>query len=233
MLFRQLFDSETCTFTYLLADERSKEAVLIDPVLEKVERDLQLLQELSLNLKYILETHVHADHITGAAQLKEKTSAQTGVSHKGCVEGADLCLKTGDTLAFGDTHLQVRETPGHTSSCVTYVWEMHGRKIAFTGDALFIRGCGRTDFQEGSPNTLYKSIHEHIYSLPDDTLIYPGHDYKGHTCSTVGEEKQFNPRLKTANDENAFADIMNGLNLAYPKKIDVALPANLRGGLTE
>tara|TARA_Y100001934_G_scaffold252173_1_gene315998 strand:+ start:123 stop:824 length:702 start_codon:yes stop_codon:yes gene_type:complete len=233
MLFRQLFDSETCTFTYLLADERSKEAVLIDPVIEKVERDLQLLNELSLSLKYIIETHVHADHITGAALLKEKTGAQTMVSQNAGVENADRTVKTGDTISFGDSHLQVRETPGHTSSCMTLVWEMHGRKIAFTGDALFIRGCGRTDFQEGSPNTLYKSVHEQIFSLPDDTLIYPGHDYKGHTRSTVAEEKQFNPRLKLANDENAFADIMNGLNLAYPKKIDTALPANLRGGLAE
>jgi sulfur dioxygenase len=233
MLFRQLFDTETSTYTYLLADRNSKKAVLIDPVLEQVERDLRIIKELGLHLTYLLETHVHADHVTGAALLKEKTGAQTVVSQHGGVSNADIALKTGDKLTFGAHELQARETPGHTGGCITYVVQNENQTWAFTGDALFIRGCGRTDFQEGSAKTLYHSVHKQIFSLPDDTLIYPGHDYKGCTVSTVGEEKKFNPRLKTENDEAAFTAIMNGLNLSYPKKIDVTMPANLRGGQTE
>ena len=233
MLFRQLFDHASCTYTYLLADESTKEAILIDPVLENANRDLRLLAELNLKLNYIVETHVHADHITGAARLKEQTGAQTAVSRRAGVETADLVLQTGERLLFGAHSLEARETPGHTGGCMTLVTEIQGRTVAFTGDTLFIRGCGRTDFQEGSPQELYRSVHEHIFSLPDETLIYPGHDYNGHCCSTVGEEKRLNPRLKTDHDVSAFAAIMNGLNLSYPKKIDEALPANLQGGRTE
>ena len=233
MLFRQLIDSETSTYTYLLADRTTKAAILIDPVLEQVERDLRILKELGLKLTYALETHVHADHVTGAALLKAKTGARTVVSQHAGVDNADLTLKTGDALTFGAHELEARETPGHTGGCITYIVKGEHQSMAFTGDALFIRGCGRTDFQEGSPETLYRSVHQQIFSLPDETLIYPGHDYKGCTVSTVGEEKKFNPRLKMANDEAAFSAIMKGLNLSYPKKIDVAMPANLRGGQTE
>ncbi len=229
MLMRQLFDPETSTYTYLLADEETREAVLIDPVLEQVERDLQVLRELDLTLVWALDTHVHADHVTALGTLRAKTGCQTVLSEAAGSGCADRMVKQGDRVAFGAQSLEVRQTPGHTSGCVTYV--TGDRRMAFTGDALLIRGCGRTDFQQGSARELYRSVHEQIFSLPDATLVYPGHDYKGRTVSTVGEEKRWNPRLAATRTEDEFVATMAGLQLAYPKKIDVALPANLQCGV--
>ncbi|KAK3880218.1 hypothetical protein Pcinc_015287 [Petrolisthes cinctipes] len=227
MIFRQLFDRESCTYTYLLADNTTKEAVLIDPVIELAERDAKLVQELGLNLKYVMNTHMHADHITGTGLLKKLVPGCKSLIAKMSGAKADIHVEHGDKVTFGEHHLEVRGTPGHTSGCITYV--SHSHKMAFTGDALLVRGCGRTDFQEGSPDTLYHSVHSQILSLPSEFILYPAHDYKGQTATTVAEEKQFNPRL-TKNKEE-FNDIMNNLGLAYPKKIDVSLPANKVCGL--
>jgi len=230
MFFRQLFDRETCTYSYLLADTQSREAVLIDPVFEQADRDEETIKQLGLTLLVTLETHIHADHITGGGLLAERLGSQTAVSDQGqtC---ADLQLRDGDVITFGTHQLQVRATPGHTDTCITFV--THNLEHAFTGDALFVRGCGRTDFQAGDAATLYESVHNRILSLPGDTLIWPGHDYNGRTCSTVAEEKAFNPRLGGANTQAEFIAIMNGLNLAPPARIDVAVPGNLRCGKPE
>jgi sulfur dioxygenase len=228
MLFRQLFDPESSTYTYLLADEATREAVLIDPVLEQTERDVALLRELDLKLVYALDTHVHADHVTSLGALRERVGCQTVLSARAGVGCADLAVKDGDRLRFGGHELEVRETPGHTDGCLTYV--LGDESMAFTGDALLIRGSGRTDFQQGDARTLYRSVHEKIFSLPDTALLYPGHDYKGRTVTSVGEEKRLNPRLGGGKSEAEFADIMANLQLAYPRKIDVALPVNLACG---
>ena len=233
MLFKQLFDQDTSTYTYLLADPNHREAIIIDPVVERIDRDLTLIAELGLNLLYTLETHVHADHITGSGELRRRTGAQSGVAAVAEVACADRKLEHGDVLTFGRYALQVRSTPGHTNGCLTYVVYADGQTLAFTGDALFVRGCGRTDFQQGDAATLYRSVHEQIYSLPDETLIYPGHDYRGHRASTVAEERAHNPRLKTDIDEAAFVEIMHGLDLPHPKRIHEALPANMACGLRE
>lgn len=225
MLFRQLFDEDTWTYTYLLADEESREAVIIDPVDTKLERDVQLIQELGLKLVYGFDTHVHADHITSLGPLRERLGCRIGVSAHGNVSCADIQLKEDDTYHFGSYELHVLETPGHTDGCLSFVCE----NMVFTGDALFIRGCGRTDFQQGSAERLYESVTGKLFTLPDDTLIYPGHDYKGMTVSTIGEEKRLNPRLTLGRE--GFIDLMNKLDLPHPKRIKEALPANLNCGL--
>lgn len=229
MLFRQLFDPESSTYTYLLADETTREAVIIDPVLEQVERDTALLEDLGLRLVYALDTHVHADHVTALGTLREKTGCKTVLSERAGVGCADVLVKDGDRLRFGRHEIEVRETPGHTNGCLTYV--TGDQSMAFTGDALLIRGSGRTDFQQGDARTLYRSVREKIFTLPDSTLLYPGHDYKGRTVTSVGEEKRHNPRLGEGKSEEDFVRIMDELQLAYPKKIDVALPANLFCGV--
>ncbi|MCC7537010.1 MAG: MBL fold metallo-hydrolase [Deltaproteobacteria bacterium] len=229
MIFRQLFDLESSTYTYLLADERTRRAVIIDPVVEQVDRDAQLLEELDLELVYALDTHVHADHVTGVGRLRERTGCKSVLSERAGTGWADVLVKEGDVIRFGELGLEVRETPGHTDGCLTYVTLDH--RMAFTGDALLIRGSGRTDFQQGDSKTLYASVHEKIFTLPDETLLYPGHDYRGRTVTTVGEEKRNNPRLGAGKTREDFVAIMAGLHLAYPKKIDVAVPANLFGGV--
>ena len=233
MIFRQLFDPESSTFTYLLGDESTGQAILIDPVLEQVDRDLDLLRDLNLDLVFCLDTHVHADHVTGAGVLRERTGCQTGVRADAGVSCTDQPLNDGDIVPFGRHAVEVRSTPGHTSGCATYVVRDGDQTMAFTGDTLFIDGCGRTDFQQGSPEHLYRSVHEKIYTLPDDTIVYPGHDYKGRTQSTVGKEKASNARLNMNVSEEEFVAIMNGLNLGLPKKIAVAVPANLGCGLPQ
>jgi len=227
-IFRQLFDRESCTYTYLIGDPESREAVLIDPVFELADRDYKLAQDLDLQLKYVINTHVHADHITGTGLLKKmigKSVSSAISSAAGAI--ADKFLDPGQTVNFGSLELEVRPTPGHTNGCVCYVFHQ-GRRV-FTGDTLLIRGCGRTDFQEGSSENLYHSVHNQLFSLPDDYLVFPAHDYKGMTCSSIGEEKRFNPRL--TKDLEQFKEIMANLNLPYPKMMDKSVPANKVCGL--
>ncbi|MFN7697090.1 MAG: MBL fold metallo-hydrolase [Deltaproteobacteria bacterium] len=231
MLFRQLYDLESSTYTYLLADASSRDAVIIDPVLENVERDLGLVRDLGLTLRFALDTHVHADHVTALGTLRDKTGCKTVLSERAGVGIADVYVKDGDRIAFGGHELEARETPGHTSGCVTFVLGDHS--MAFTGDALLIRGSGRTDFQQGDASTLYRSVHEKILSLPSTCLLYPGHDYKGRTVTSVEEEARLNPRLGGGKTVAEFVELMSKLQLAYPKKIDVAVPANLHLGLKD
>jgi glyoxylase-like metal-dependent hydrolase (beta-lactamase superfamily II) len=221
MIFRQLFDPETATYTYLLADEKSREAVL----------DSTLLRELDLELVYTLETHVHADHVTAGGRLREALGSKVGVGAHASVENADRALGDGESVDFGACRLETRHTPGHTDGCVTFVCHEDG--FALTGDALLVRGCGRTDFQQGDARTLFRSVRDRILSLPDETLLYPGHDYRGRTVTTVTEEKRFNPRLGLARSEAEFVEIMAGLKLAYPRRMDRAVPANLVSGLLQ
>ncbi len=225
LLFHQLFEPTTSTYTYLLADKITKEAIIIDPVLETAERDLKLLEELDLDLKYIFDTHVHADHITGAGELKDKTKAKSCVSASADVECVDVHLEDGQTLTFGSFSIKAIATPGHTDACMSFQVD----DMIFTGDALLIRGTGRTDFQQGSAEKLYHSITQKIFTLGDHIKIFPGHDYRGLSQSSVAEEKKFNPRIagKSLSD---FVKIMSELKLANPKKIHEAVPANLRCG---
>lgn len=231
MIFRQLFDPASSTYTYLLADPASREALLIDPVFEQVRRDRALLHELGLALVATLETHVHADHVTGAWLLKQHCHSAIGVAAAAGATGADLLLAHGDRVPFGSRWLEIRATPGHTDGCLSYV--LDDRRMAFTGDALLIRGCGRTDFQQGSPQRLYRSVHEQLLSLPDDCLLYPGHDYRGVTVTSVAEERRWNPRFGGQSDECDFVETMNHLGLPHPKQMAVAVPANLRCGQPE
>lgn len=227
LIFRQLFELESSTYTYILGDSATREAIIIDPVLETLERDLSLLEEMGLKLKYILETHVHADHITSAGQLKQKTKAEIVLGVGTGLVTADQLMNDDESLTFGAYNIKAIATPGHTEGCTSY----YTGSIVFTGDALLIRGCGRTDFQGGSAKTLFNSVREKLFKLPDETLVYPGHDYKGRMCSSIGEEKIHNLRLKLENTQDQFIKIMDDLNLAKPKKIDIAVPANLKHGL--
>jgi sulfur dioxygenase len=222
----QLFDAASSTYTYVVFEESSREALIIDPVDEQVERDLAVLWEHGLKLVWTVETHAHADHITSAGLLAEHAGARTAAP-EGCNIGtAAVQLKHGDTLRFGGEELRALHTPGHTAGSMSYVW----RDNVFTGDALLIGGCGRTDFQSGSAAALYRSITEVLFALPDETLVWPGHDYKGNTQSSIGHEKRTNPRIagKTLAE---FKTIMDELNLPKPKRIDEAVPANLTSGL--
>ncbi len=225
-IFKQYFEPESSTYTYLLADSDTREAVLIDTVDSEKDFYLAELERLGLKLRWILETHVHADHITAAGQLRDATGATTAVGRACGAECANVQLEDGQTLVFGNEVIRVINTPGHTPGSVSYHW----RDRVFTGDALLISGCGRTDFQGGNPKDLYHSITERLFVLPDETLVYPGHDYKGRTVSSIGEEKRTNPRL-AGKSEAEFVEIMNNLNLARPKKIDEAVPANKVCGL--
>lgn len=226
MLFRQLFDRETSTYTYLLADQQTQEAILVDPVLEQVERDLKLLTELGLSLRYSLETHIHADHVTGTAKLREMTGCLGIVPDKAKASCADRYIKDGEILKLASITIKAIATPGHTDSHNAY---LVNQDRVLTGDALFIRGCGRTDFQSGDAGTLFDSVKQRLFSLPDDTLVYPGHDYRGHTVSTIGEEKRWNPRF-VGRDRSNFIEFMASLDLPEPKKIMEAVPANERCG---
>ncbi len=228
IVFRQLFEPVSSTYTYFLADPVSREAILIDPVVEKAERDAQLARELGFKLVMALNTHVHADHISGTAKLKTIVpglkSAIAGISGA----AADVCLREGDRIFFGSRYLRVLSTPGHTDGCLSFV--LDDDSAVFTGDALLIRGCGRTDFQQGSSERLYSSIHTKIFTLPASCVVYPGHDYNGNQRSTVGEEKAFNNRLGYGRTLEDFKGIMAGLNLPAPKQIDKAVPSNLIDG---
>lgn len=225
MIFRQLFDATSSTYTYLLADETSREALIIDSVFEQFERDAALLRELGLVLRYTLDTHVHADHVTGAWLLHEAFGSRIVLSKRSGATGIDIAVDDSDRVTVGAITLEVRATPGHTDGCVTYVLADH--RMAFTGDALLIRSAGRTDFQHGNAHVLYHSIVDKIFTLPDDCLLYPGHDYSGRTVTTVGEEKRYNPRVGGEANEADFVGFMENLGLPHPKQIDHALPANL------
>ncbi|MFO0349993.1 MAG: rhodanese-like domain-containing protein [Alphaproteobacteria bacterium] len=228
MIFRQLFDPVSSTYTYVLGDEASRQAVIIDPVFDQVHRDVALLRELGLTLVASLDTHVHADHVTGAWLLREELGCRIALAASGGATGVDLPLRHGDRVAFGARSLEARATPGHTDGCMTYV--LDDQSMAFSGDALLIRGCGRTDFQQGSAARLFHSVRTQIFSLPDSCTIWPGHDYAGNTSSSVGEEKRHNPRLGGDVREEDFVVYMQNLGLAHPRMIDVAVPANLRCG---
>lgn len=226
LIFQQLFEAKSSTFTYLLADHQSKEAILIDPVLETVDRDLKLISELQLNLKYVLDTHIHADHVTAAGEIRKRLDVKTAVAQTANVPCVDVYLKEGDTLTFGNFQLKVIETPGHTDASLSFYCE----GMLFTGDALLIRGCGRTDFQSGSPVVLYQSVTQKLFRLPPETVVYPGHDYKGFTSSTIEAEMNNNPRLGKNKSLEEFVEIMNNLKLPYPQQMDKAVPANLKCG---
>jgi glyoxylase-like metal-dependent hydrolase (beta-lactamase superfamily II)/rhodanese-related sulfurtransferase len=229
MLFKQLFDEQTWTYTYLLADSVSKEAVIIDPVNTHIEHYMKLLAELGLTLKYSLETHVHADHITASGLLRQRTGAQTAVHSLCGATNADVQMQDGDIFAFGEHELiKVIATAGHTRGSVSFLW----RDRVFTGDSLLIGGCGRTDFQGGDAGTLYDCITQRLFTLPDETLVYPGHDYQGRWVSSIMQERSTNPRLfnKTRAE---FIDIMENLNLPKPRLIEQAVPANRYCGLDE
>ncbi len=231
LIFRQMFDQVSSTYTYLLADSRTREAVLIDPVFEHVRRDGALIEELGLKLAYTLDTHVHADHVPGAWMMKQRLESRIAVSKASGAEGADRYLSAGDKVMFGDHHVEVRATPGHTHGCVSYV--LGDKSRAFTGDCLLIRGSGRTDFQQGDPHAMYRSVHKQLFTLPDECLLFPAHDYRGFTVTSVVEEKRFNPRLGGDRSEGDFVGYMSNLQLAHPKQIDIAVPANLKCGAPE
>ena len=222
MIFKQFFEPETSTFTYLLACEKTKQAVLIDTVESEVPIYLKELDAQGLKLVYTLETHVHADHVTGADTLRQKLGSKSVVHRDAGAMCGDLLVTDGVHIIVGTLDLEVRYTPGHTNGCISF---FVGDRV-FTGDSLLIGGCGRTDFQSGDSGQLYDSIHTQIFSLPDEVIVYPGHDYKGNTQSTVSEERKNNKRLGGRRSREDFIKIMSELKLAYPKYIDVALPAN-------
>ncbi|XP_076111396.1 persulfide dioxygenase ETHE1, mitochondrial-like isoform X1 [Mytilus galloprovincialis] len=228
-VFRQLLDYKSFTYSYILGDPVTKEAIIIDPVIEMVERDARIIKDLGLELKYAVNTHVHADHVTGSGELKKKLPKCESMISNVSNAKADVKLSDGDKIDFGSFNLEVRSTPGHTNGCLTFVW--HDKGMAFTGDAILVRGCGRTDFQEGNSETLYESVHKKIFSLPSNFRLFPAHDYTGQTVTTVAEEKTLNPRLTKSKTE--FKNIMENLNLPYPKQIDKALPANMVCGLQD
>ncbi len=228
LIFRPLFDPSSSTWSYLLGDRASNEAVLIDPVFEQLRRDETLIRELGLTLKWTLETHVHADHVTGAWLLRQRLGSRIALSVDGGAHGADRLLRDGEHVSFGARYLEVRSTPGHTNGCLSYVLDDQTR--VFTGDCLLIRGCGRTDFQQGDTAALYRSVHLKLFTLPGGCLVYPGHDYNGMGVSSIDEERRFNPRLGGEVAEADFAGFMENLGLPHPKKMDLAVPANLRCG---
>jgi sulfur dioxygenase len=228
LIFRQLFDATSGTYTYLLASRRGGEAMIIDPVLEKVDRYLQLIRELDLKLVKAIDTHLHADHITGLGALRDRTRCITVMGEQSGVDVVSMRIADGDRLGIEGMSLDVAYTPGHTDDSYSFI--MPDR--VFTGDTLLIRGTGRTDFQNGDPRSQYESIFHRLLRLPDETMVFPAHDYKGDTVSTIGEEKRYNPRLQVKSVDE-YVELMNNLNLSNPKMMDVAVPANMRQGLAQ
>ncbi len=220
MIFRQLFDNASSTYTYLLADEVATAAILIDPVLEHVDEYLMRLDELGLRLEYVLDTHVHADHVTGAGLLRHKTGCHTGVSVHAGVDCADMLLREGAVIRAGSIAIHVLETPGHTPTCLSFLCE----DMVFSGDTLLINRCGRTDFQGGDAGQLFDSVTRKLFTLPDDTRVFPGHDYEGQSYSTIGEQRRNNPRFR--GDREAFIRLMGKLKLPRPRRMREAIPAN-------
>jgi len=226
MLFRQLFDKKSSTYTYLLASRKGGEALLVDPVYEQTGRYLKLLEELDLKLVKVMDTHIHADHVSAMGSLRDATRCVTVMGEQSPIDIVSMRVKDGDDVKIEGLSLTALHTPGHTAE--SYSFLMDDR--VFTGDTLLIRGTGRTDFQNGDPYDQYHSLFDRLLKLPDSTVVFPGHDYKGDTSSTIYEEKHFNPRLQV-NSAQEYADIMNNLNLANPTLMDVAVPENLRSGI--
>jgi sulfur dioxygenase len=225
MIFRQLFDSDSSTYTYLLASQG--EAVIIDPVREHLQEYLKLLASEGLTLRYALDTHTHADHITALGELRDHTGCETVVGKPSGMACASRQIGNGETLQFGELTLQALATPGHTNDSYSFYLASEG--MVFTGDTLLIGGTGRTDFQQGNAYTQYHSLFDTLLTLPDDTRVYPGHDYHGNTVSTIGAERRDNPRLQVR-DEDAYAELMAALKLENPRLMDIAIPANLACG---
>jgi len=232
MIFRQLFEPVSSTYTYLVGCEQTGEAMLIDPVLETVERDLGVIRDLGLRLACTLETHIHADHVTGAGRLRSLAGSKAGFPEASGAELVDFTITEGTPVGIGELQLRPLYTPGHTDDHHVYLLEGDEAARIFTGDALLIEGCGRTDFQNGDAATLYRSVHEKIFALGDETLVYPAHDYNQRQVSSVGQEKARNPRLGSGKSVDEFVAIMAALNLPRPKKIDIAVPANRGCGAT-
>ena len=230
MIFRQLFEPDSSTYTYLLGCRRTRQAVLIDPVLDTVHRDLEVLREERLTLACTLDTHIHADHLSGANKLKALTGCCIAYPEPEAPECADVRLRDGQVFDVGDVSIEAVFAPGHTSHHFCYVVDDGTHKLAFTGDVLLIDACGRTDFQSGDAAALYKSIHERLFTLPDETLVYPGHDYEGRFVSSIAQEKKHNPRLGGGKTLDEFVALMNALDLPYPRKIDFAVPGNRQCG---
>ena len=226
MIFRQLFEPGSSTYTYLLACEETGTAALIDPVVDTATRDLDILRDMNLTLSYSIDTHIHADHLTGAVKLK--ALAQSKIIYPAICDlpCMDIGAKEGEVIRIGNIELHPLFTPGHTDHHFAYLIDNDTQQMVFTGDALLIEACGRTDFQSGDAATLYKSIHEKLFSLPGETLVYPGHDYEGRQISTIQQEKQRNPRLGNNKPMEEFIEIMDTMDLPYPKKIDFAVPGN-------
>jgi glyoxylase-like metal-dependent hydrolase (beta-lactamase superfamily II)/rhodanese-related sulfurtransferase len=231
MFFRQLFDQASSTYSYLLADENTRDAVLIDSVFEQHARDAALIRELGLRLVGVLDTHCHADHVTGAWLMKQAFGSKIGLAKAYAAQNVDLPLAHGDSIRFDAHWLEVRATPGHTDGCLSYVSSERAR--VFTGDALLVRGAGRTDFQQGDAERLFASIREQLFTLEDDYDVYPAHDYDGRSASTIGEERRYNPRIGGGAREEDFVGYMRNLALPHPKQLAIAVPANLRAGRPE
>ncbi|EKV28888.1 Hydroxyacylglutathione hydrolase [Caenispirillum salinarum AK4] len=230
MIFRQLFEPESSTYTYLVGCRETGDAVLIDPVMETVERDLAEIQRLGLRLAYTLETHIHADHVTSACRLRTLTGCQVACPAMEDLPCADIGIAEDRPLAVGGIVFRALHTPGHTDTHHCYVVGREDISRVFTGDALLIDGCGRTDFQNGDPDDLFRSVREKLFTLPDDTLVYPGHDYQHRHVTTILQERERNPRLGDDKSRDDFREIMANLDLPYPKKINAAVPANRRCG---
>ena len=226
MIFRQLFENTSSTYTYLLACEDTKQCALIDTVVDTTDRDMKVLQDLGLTLTYTIDTHIHADHLTAATKLKALTNSQIIYPSMCDLPCMDIGAKEGEAIKIGSISLHPLFTPGHTDHHFAYLIDNGTQQMVFTGDALLIEACGRTDFQSGDAATLYESIHSKLFSLPNETLVYPGHDYSGRTISSIQQEKQRNPRLGNNTSKEDFVHIMDNLDLPYPKKIDFAVPGN-------
>lgn len=230
MLFKQLFEPASCTYTYLIGCEETRQAALIDPVLETVDRDLEALRGLGLSLGATIETHIHADHLTSALKLRALTGARICMPSGADVACADVQVSEQHAVSVGALSLKPLFTPGHTDHHLSYLLHGSGWEAVMTGDCLLIDGCGRTDFQGGDSAQLFRSVRDRLFTLPEDTLVYPGHDYQGRRVSSIGQERSRNPRLGEDKNLDAFVGIMTDLDLPYPKKIDLAVPANLACG---
>ena len=227
LLVKQLYDRESCTYSYLLIDAETQEGAIIDPVRELFDRDMQIINELGIELLYTIETHPHADHVTSSGKIRQATGARIVFSESSGIQAIDIAVKDGEELRLGGYSLKAIATPGHTAACTSYYVD----GMVFTGDTLLIRGCGRTDFQDGDPAILYDSITQKLFTLGDEVRVYPGHDYNGRISSTIGEEKSWNSRLGGNRSKQEFVELMNNLNLDLPKNINEAVPANMNCGI--